>query len=71
MCCGMRKKFTWQLDGENQMTVLDRIKEYDMEDMTEFLFRYARDVINQFGNLVMPNKENIEKFLKENIPGSD
>ena len=46
------------------MTIYDKIIQCDEEEMAEFLYRFARDTINQFGSFVMPNKENIEKLTK-------
>ena len=52
------------------MTIYDKIIEYNEEDMTEFLYRFARDTINQFGNFVMPSKEGIREFLNRECPES-
>ena len=52
------------------MTVLERIKEYDEDEMIEFLYRFSRDVLQHFSEFVMPNKENIRNFLEKVIPGT-
>ena len=45
------------------MTIFDRIKELDEEQMAEFLYHFARYVLNQFANFVMPTEEGIKEFL--------
>lgn len=50
------------------MTIFDRIKEFDEEQMAEFLYHFARDVLNQFSNFVMPTKEGIKEFLSRERP---
>ena len=50
------------------MTVLERIKEYDEEEMVEFLYHFARDTINQFANFMTPDKNSIKYFLEKEIP---
>ena len=52
------------------MTVLERIKEYDEDEMIEFLYRFSRDVLHHFSEFVMPNKENIRNLLEKEIPGT-
>ena len=49
------------------MTVYDMIKEMSLEELTEFLYRFGRDVINNFGNFIMPSKEAIENLLQKEI----
>ena len=53
--------------GEN-MTIFDRIKEFDEEQMAEFLYHFARDVLNQFSNFVMPTEEGLKEFLSRERP---
>ena len=50
------------------MTVLERIKEYDKEEMVNFLYHFARDIINHFTNFMIPDKKSIENFLEKEIP---
>ena len=49
-------------------TYYEIIKEYDLHTMAEFLFRFANDTIEQFGNFQFPNKEDIEEFLSREKP---
>lgn len=49
------------------MTIFDRIKEYNEEMMAEFLYRFLKDIINNFGNYIIPSKESILKFLNEEL----
>ena len=50
------------------MTIYDKIIQFDEEEMAEFLYRFARDTIDQFGNFVMPNKDGIHEFLNRECP---
>ena len=50
------------------MTIFDKIKELDEEQMTEFLYRFARDTLNQFANFVNPTEEGIKEFLSRERP---
>lgn len=51
------------------MTVLERIKEYNEEQMINFLYHFARDTINHFASYFMtPDKESIKIFLREELP---
>lgn len=47
------------------MIIFDRIKEYDEEMMVEFLYNFSKDIINNFGNYIIPSKESILNFLNE------
>ena len=50
------------------MTGYEMIQNYDEDQMVEFLYHFANDVINNFGCFQMPNKESIKKFLEYEIP---
>ena len=54
--------------GEVQMTVFEVIKELDEEMMAEFLYRFARDTIDQFERFILPDKERIRKVLELEAP---
>lgn len=49
------------------MTIFDRIKEYDEEMMAEFLYKFSEDIINNFGNYILPSKEGILNFLNNEL----
>ena len=49
------------------MTIFDRIKEYNEEMMAEFLYKFSKDIINNFGNYITPSKESILNFLNEEL----
>lgn len=46
------------------MTIYDMIIKMDKEKMAEFLYRFARDVIKQFSNFQMPDKDAIMELLE-------
>jgi len=50
------------------MTIFEIIKEYDEDMMAEFLYRFARDTINQFTNFILPSKEGIIELLERERP---
>ena len=50
------------------MTILERIKEYNEDEMIEFLYHFARDTIDQFANFMTPDKNSIKIFLEKEIP---
>ena len=50
------------------MTVFEVIKELDEEMMAEFLYRFARDTIDQFERFILPDKERIRKVLELEAP---
>ena len=49
------------------MTIFDLIKEYDKEMMAEFLYKFSEDIINNFGNYIIPSKESILNFLNKEL----
>lgn len=49
------------------MTVFDCIKKYDEEMMAEFLYKFSEDIINNFGNYILPSKEGILNFLNKEL----
>lgn len=49
------------------MTIFDRIKEYNEEMMAEFLYKFSKDIINNFGNYSIPSKEGILNFLNKEL----
>jgi len=53
------------------MTVLERIKEYNEEQMINFLYHFARDTINHFANFMTPDKESIKFFLRKELPNDE
>ena len=53
------------------MTVLERIKEYNEEQMVNFLYHFARDTINHFANFMTPDKESIKIFLRKELPNDE
>ena len=53
------------------MTAYEQIKNYTKEEMIDFLYNYARDAIDKFTNFSMPNKNSIEEYLNEEIPGTE
>ena len=46
------------------MTIFEKLKSLDEDEMAEFLYRFAKDVIDQFGHFVMADKNEIVNFLK-------
>ena len=50
------------------MSVLEIIKDYDEDQMVEFLLAFANDTINQFARFQTPNKEAIREFLQREKP---
>ena len=45
------------------MTIYERIKEFSLEEMADFLLVFAKESIEQFGNFILPTKEMIIEFL--------
>lgn len=50
------------------MTIYEKIVEFDEEMMVRFLFRFARDTIEQFGRFQMPSEDAIREFLDRECP---
>ena len=50
------------------MNIYERIKEFDEEQMVQFLKRFANDTINQFGRFILPSEEGIREFLEREVP---
>lgn len=49
------------------MTVFDRIKDYNQEEMVEFLYNFAGEVIEHFSNFHLPNKISIKELLEKEL----
>lgn len=49
------------------MTVYEKIKCLSEEDMAEFLYRFANDVVNAVSEFIMPNKESIIEMLEHEL----
>lgn len=50
------------------MTIYDYIIRMDKDTMAEFLYRFARDTIDQFSRFQLPNKTTIMEFLDREKP---
>lgn len=50
------------------MTIYEKIVALDEEMMVEFLLRFAKDTIDQFGRFQMPSKDVIREFLDRECP---
>ena len=53
------------------MTIFERLEEYTEDEMVNFLYNFARDIITNFGNFIMPSQDSIRRFLDSHIPGTD
>lgn len=52
------------------MIVLDKIKNFDEDEMVSFLYMFAHDTIRNFGNFMFPDKDKIKEFLEKEIPNT-
>ena len=50
------------------MTIYEKIVEFDEESMVGFLFRFARDTIEQFSRFQLPSEDIIREFLNRECP---
>jgi len=50
------------------MTIYEKIVAFDEEMMVEFLLRFARDTLDQFGRFQLPSKDVIREFLDRECP---
>lgn len=50
------------------MTIYDKILLLDEDEMVEFLYHFANDVIDAFGKFVMPSRDTYRKFLDTEAP---
>lgn len=53
------------------MTVAEKLKLLSDDDLAEFLNRFAHDVLNNFSNFMLPDKESIMRMLEKEIPGGE
>lgn len=49
------------------MKVYEKIQEMDEETMIEFLFTFAKEVIEHFASFQMPDREPIRALLEKEI----
>lgn len=50
------------------MTIYDKIRLLDEDQMAEFMYHFANDVINAFSNYIMPSQDTYRKFLDTEVP---
>ena len=53
------------------MTIAEKLRLMSDDDLAEFLYRFARDVIHNFSNFMLPDKESIMNMLEKEIPGGE
>ena len=49
------------------MTIYEKILLLDEDKMVEFMYQFANDVIDAFGQWIMPSRDAIRKFLDTEI----
>lgn len=50
------------------MTIYEKIVAFDEEMMVEFLLRFAKDTLDQFGRFKLPSKDGIRELLDMECP---
>ena len=49
------------------MTMYECIKDFDEDEMADFLYAFANDIINDFAMFIFPSKDSMKNFLKKEI----
>lgn len=50
------------------MTYYDVVHNYDEDTLAEFLYRFARDTVSQLEAGLLPDRNEIKKFLEKEKP---